>query len=880
MKFLLMITLLSLGQASYANYAKDVCSEETSGTVCYPKCDGHADCSDPETGCYDAASEDMEGANWWTNMWRKTLGERCSVNANCESGNCGHDICDESDKDGNCTKTHNECVALKVCRKAEFGETINGSVCDEGLVPDMNGVCVLADVLEEDPNQDTEIKVDPQSCAMTVPSGYNISFRFNNYLIQLLDLAFNNIEFGDDADCLQVTKGIRHINKYTRTAREEYGKGILEGIKAQEAAFYAQIQNNVDMTKKDSVDMYMKSLEAIKKNHENYRAANEKLRKAYDDATQDLVSLDNYYFGFNWKKDAVGNDSANRTHAADLIGGGGARVAVRDGGKDYCRGRSPKMKNSWKRRYDIQDGVLDGYASYIHLPYNNYHKSVKRGFWMLDMPLPQVDGRTEMFKHFGTNASDGGVRANIRMKDDRETFKTAGYIPYLMNTYGRYVYRHFMNDQTLVGGMSANVKKVIEAFSGKLGADNEHRFRSYMEPSLDYTDVSEEDATKKYFIPKDAEKGQKYRINMALLNYLIETYNIVDKQKLTLNEKEKKQLMYFQKLMWDFRQRFFLVQFLYSGSRSKRHPVQQRGKFFNMFIKVFAANAKYAAWLNEQGHAKSLECLAKLEVKYQEAVKSDDVVVSGPSNYNGTKPKDKKTLDGKMTKYDTKCTGAKCSTEIGAANLALHTSGAGGVKDGSGGAGAGGNFAGAGMSTGSTAQAAIANYRKKKEAEFQKTATPAMKKAREEAKKFMSLALAAPAVMTGEAPPAAASSSGGGDSSSTAKSDTPTKDIGAVAALSPSGAAHSAPVMKDILMGDSKDPLSSEITPEHAEAMLNEVKGENYKSNEDDGIFMKISKTYMRAGLPRLLTKKAELKTTDHEKEAFDPSAGKKKKAE
>lgn len=881
MKFLLMITILSLSQATFADYAKDVCDDNT----CYKKCESHGDCSDAETGCYEAASEDMEGSNWFTNMFRKTLGEKCHMNKNCESGNCGHDICDSSDKDGNCTKTHNECVPLKVCRKAEAGETVNGSVCEEGLTPDMNGVCTLIEVFDEEPNTDTEIKINPHSCAMTVPTAYNSSFRFNNYMIQLLESVFSNIQFGDDADCLLVTKGVRHVTNYTAVARDAYGKGIIQGIKDQKDAFYAEIENNVDMTKKESVDMYMQSLNAIKKNHENYMTANETLRKAYDDASTDFHLLSDYYFGFNWKKDAVGNDSANRTHRTDLIGNGGLGIAVRDGGKNYCRGRSPKMKNSWKRRYDVQDGVGDGLASYLHLPYNNYHKSVRRGFWLLDYPLQMVDGRSDMFKHFGSNNSDGGVRANIRWNPDQSHDKTAGYINYMINTYAIHTYRKFMNDPILTSGFSPNVKKAIEAFSGELGKSMGGELPKYWEPTADDNTLTQDEADNMFFVPNRTNstvaEGKKdgYKIVRSLHSFLQDSYNIAAKNGITLDVNEKKKFMYFQKLMWDFRQRHFFVGFLYSGSRSKKHPVQMRGQFFNMFIKIFNANAKYAQMLNEQGHAKALECLAKLEVKYKEAVKSDDVVISSAVNYNGTKPKKGKTLDGKGTKYDMNCTGTKCTgNEIGGANLKLSTAGAGGVRDGSGGAGAGGNFAGGNVASGSTGQAAVANIRKKKEAEFQKNATPAMKAAREEARKFLNMALTPPAAIAeGSAPAASSSSGGGGDSGSTAsKTDAP-KDIGSVAALSPSAPAHNAPPMKDILL-DSKDSSSSEITPEHAEAMLNEVKNESYKSKDDDDIFVKITKTYMRAGLPRLLNKKTELITTDPDKEAFDPSAGKKKK--
>lgn len=893
-----MIKLLILSLTIFLSFTSSA-EQKCDDTGCYDKCSDTAGCSAP-LGCYPMTADDFEGSSWQSVVAsaRRDNGQTCTAGSDsqCKSANCEW-RCDEwnTDENGNntsCKKDHNECADLKVCRKGQAGETLADltRLCENGLIAS-NGKCIVTSSIafSEDGTDSTitDVTIEPQSCAMKVPAGMNSNYRFNIYMTQLLEFLFEDPQFGGDADCLGVTKGITYISKNLKTVRQAFSQGIIQGLKEQEDKFYAELQNHSDVTKKDSVDMYMQSLNVLLENQKKYKEQNTKMQTGFQIAKDDFTKISDYYFGgFDWDSDATG-DTPNRTRTYTLTDGWHA--GVRDGiGQNYCRGRSPKMKNSWKRRYR-QSGTPVDLAYYLQLPVPPNNDSDWNQFWdnagdevknnpqgmffgpstiiiqslinsykgdvfLLDPVLPRngVDG--DYFAQFGTtdwtNTFDGDVRQALDGSGSHGMESVNG----MLNYYFGYLYKKFKDDPTVLGKInSSDMPKINELsayFMNPAAA-------SALSPGFEKVEITEEESKKKYYVAPNA--NNKYSIHKSLKNF-IDLALAKNFQPSSI-----KHVVNFHKLMWDFRQRMYLIQYLYSANGGRRHPIQQRGTFFETYDKLLKYNVDYLTALNK-GHDDAITCLEKLKISYQEAVKPDGTIVSSAGNYDG-KPKDIKHTKGVITQFKGDCKGEKCKETNVSANLNIPTFATKPGKDSQGGNFKGGNLQNSNLSAMEQGLKAIADARKKKTAEFLKTAGPAAKKAFEGNKHFIKMALSIPAVVASANSTDSAGGSSAAHSNDLLNSDK-SKPVGSAALTIVKPPVRLPPASnngKPLNFGEVNQSGTPAITSEEAEVMLEASKKDQYLDNDADSIFTKISKGYMRAGLPRLLKKNAEITPPEHE---------------
>lgn len=938
----LMIMVLVLGsfEAFASKKATTIESQDDDGkSITLTKCTAHDACTDPNEGCYEADSDEFEGAGWWTKMWRRENGKTCTADKQCDSGNCDDfNETDGTDDKGNTKwKVVQRCGPLSVCKQAEYGDSIRdvAATCSAGLVADLDGKCISADMFDLDDSlagTATEVAIDLKSCSVQVPPRNTLSYRYNTMMIQLLTFIFRDVQFND---CIGVTPGIGHIARTIEAAQVAYGNQVISGLKQQEAYYNEHIKDTTDSKNKAEVDAYNASLEVMKMNQESYKAANDILIKAYDAALLDLGTIQTMYSNYDWKHDPVGNKAPQNNSAGyNLTSGGGFKwnIAGLSGDslhnrKNYCRSKSPKLKRGFYHRYRAFDGTHNGLADYLSLNYSNLadshdEHSNEKAYFLVDPPQPRLNNsgivlsskNGNVFKAFGTTAS---TRDN---KDDSEhrVRISKDLIEYMLDVYLVEMYRVFKDkpeflaqstSQTsgatggavqLVGVTDAD-KVIVDNFHKSLlgvlnqnhnstqdgmGGGNDKKYWDQGhgdEGKLNNNEKVRKDILAQYFHVSTRDKREtvdpaKYFMNRtgtikmdpqlkALLDYTLT---------MGLSDQGKKSVIKFHLLMHDLRQRFYQVMFLYSANRKKTYPLQMRNLFWDVFQSAFNSNLKYLNDLNEKGHQKSIECLIALKGQWQKETGDPE----GDDNFNASNydPKNpgKKFDKGTVGQYGKKCLGKECTNSM-SVNIAIPKFGTKGVKDGEGGVGQRGNLSGADVQAGSVGQAAIARIRKKKEEDFNKKASPAMKKAREEGSKYIKLTLTAPpAFGGGDSAPMSSASSGGGSStasgdSAVAKEQAPVEvAMNAPIGGAPAPALNSISVDKDLNSGSH-----AEITPEHAEVLLSEVKDDKYKSDENDNIFVKITKTYLRAGLPRLLPKKAEIKNEDQE--AFDPTVKKKK---
>lgn len=909
MRFLTLLLLLTLSSISTLVFAEQKCDD----TGCYDKCTDNSGCSAPN-GCYTMTAEDFEGSTWQStlNSARRDNGKTCTKGSDwqCKSASCEW-RCDEykTDEHGNatseCKKDHHECADLKVCRRAQVGEALADSsrLCENGLITNANNVCIVASTIpfSEDGTVSTvsEVTIDPHSCAMKVPAGMNATYRYNIYMTQLLEFLFEDPQFGNDADCLGVTKGITYISKNLKNARQQFSEGIVQGLREQEEKFYAEIQNKVDVTKANSVDMYMQSLKAITENQKKYKEQNSKMLAGFQVAKDDLAKINDYYFGgFDWGSDATG-DTVNRTRNYTLTDGWHA--GVRDGvGQNYCRGRSPYMKNSWKRRFRQSATPID-LAYYLQLPVPPNNDSGWNQFWdsvgdtiknepqtmlfgpstavihslsnkysgdifLLDPVLPRNGVNGDYFAKFGqtdwTNTFDGDVRQLLDGSSTANTKSVNG----MLNYYAGYLYKKFKDDPTVLGKIpDIDKPKINEIGAQMMNPD----FAASLAPGFAKVEISENDAKRKYFIPADAQNH--YYINISLKKYI--DFALAK----NFQENSVKHVVNFHKLMWDFRQRMYLIQYLYSANGGRRHPIQQRGTFFETFSSLLQYNVDYLNALNT-GHDKAITCLDKLKVAYQEAVKADGVLVNPATNYNpNVKPS--KTLVGDSTQYQNACVGNHCKESgVNSANLHIPTFKTNAGKDVAQGTMKDSNLKDAKLSAFDSAIKAIADGRRKNADNFNKQASAASKKVVDSHRQFIKASLSVPGVIysteSNQLP-------GNSSSSSTDTAEVQNKpkatELKPVVPLNtlPHKAASAAPNQAlKFLENDSGN--KDVMPPEQAEMLLKEGKKEEYLDKDDDSIFTKISKGYMRVGLPRLLKQKAAVNEEDTE---FHPEKAKKSPA-
>lgn len=893
---------------SYLSSAAQKCDD----TGCYDTCTDNSGCSAPN-GCYEMSAEDFEGSSWNPIAGgRKENGEHCTTDNACKSANCERK-CDEykTDDNGNttseCKKDHQECTDLKVCRKGQSGETLGDTsrLCDNGLII-VNNKCVTASSIPfaEDGTDSsiTEVTVNPISCAMKVPAEMNARYRYNIYMTQLLEFLFESPQFGGDADCLGVTKGITHIVENLKKGRQQYSQGIIQGLKEQEDKFYQDLQNHSDVTKKDSVDMYMQSLKVMLENQKKYKEQNSKMQLTFQSSKDDFTQIQEYFTtGWDWRSDATG-DTPNRTKNYTLSDGWHA--GVRDGvGENYCRGRSPRMKNAWKRRYH-QGGTPGDLGVYLNLPippnndseWNKFWDSVgdeiknnpsellfsggallvtrvatdavingyKAQLYVLDPVLPSLGTSDDYFSKFGktdwANNLDGDVRQDLDGGDTHAEKSVNGMLDFYVGA----LYRKFKEDPTVLGKINSADKPKIEAISA-LVSDPKWA-ANYFSPGLLKEEVNETDATKKYFINKT---DGKYFIHQNLRKFL----DVVILYK--FSPESLKHVVNFHKLIWDFRQRMYLIQYYYSATGGRRHDVQLRGTFFDIFNELLQYNVDYLTALNK-GHDDTVKCLENLKISYQAAVAPDGTLINPTTNYD-PKSVPGKTLVGQLTQHQNACIGDKCKESAVTANLNIPTFQTKAGNNSNSGQFKEGNLKNSSMSAFEQSLKAIAATRKKNAESFLKTASPLSKKAVARNRHFVQMALTIPAVVSSVLNSPASLSSSTNTEENTAqdkqtkgdKTKSPNFPNTAVTPTKPPVKGSVINFNSQLNTEETSQADKSALPQDLSDALLIESKKDDYKPEESDSIFTKISKGYMRAGLPRLLKKQANI-NPEHEEFKLD----------
>lgn len=587
-------------------------------------CTEHSHCVSvaANTGCYRIDNESIPtnslNGSWGT---KKDIGQSCINDSQCRSNNCNDEpqcikyVDNDSSKGCEEYNDNKTCRELKVCRFASVGEQVVGSIrCEGNAFPDATNTCVSPGMLIEDQGSITAdtININPLNCGLEISPDLQALRSISNLDLRVLEFMFAKPFLGDDTDCFGVTKGIKYITEKLKVQRNENDLKLQRSIIEQKEKFNMTVNQDVNMHNKLEVDRFLQALEVLTKNNLTYIGMNQSLIDSLNNALNNFTNLDNYYYSFTWGEDAVG-DTPNRTTEVYLEPGH-YRVAVR-GPRDYCRGRSPYMKNSWKRQYVItgkipDDLVRGGPASDTVSGPNGSSIKVPRPYSLVGTDLPNDNSYSE-----GTNSTGliGFMYSGTKAYLDP-------VLPYYWSgsEFSKFAYAS--------DTYNPDVKKKIN--EEMMGYMVNEVYLKMLDEFIHDPAIAEFPAADKAIL---IQHYKNWYSNDNLKNYKkFSVIPLIDATSMHSRSKDNAKKLFDQ--LFYARYKWFQLFHFYSYNLNDHHPVDARGTFFPHIRDRLSKFSHYHEKLNE-ALAKSNECLAEKKIQYSAQTLATDALGNG-SNFD------------------------------------------------------------------------------------------------------------------------------------------------------------------------------------------------------------------------------------------------------